>query len=418
MAKKKEDVAAAKAEEKAKKAAAKKAAAKEAAASADPNKKKKKKTYTIDEILAAGDAEMEGKNGDRKKVHVKTHSKLKAREARMGYLFALPYIIGIVWLSIYPIFSAFKQAFTRTTDFRPLGLDKVQVDFIGWEAFQTVFQYEVNLISDFLLFVFKMILATPLIVVFALLMAMLLNTKIKGTGIFRTIFFLPVIVVSGPVMTMLLGSSVVNVVDTSTVVNLVTGSMPSFLADAITYVFENIVMFLWYSGVQILIFLSALQKIDTAMYEAAKIDGASGWECFWKITLPTIRPFIVLNGVYTLIALSQDSNINAVVTKIETLFYNAATGRDYFAAYTIMYTLVVLVLTILVAVILMPKRDIYAKQIAKNKRMEKKTKRNIKKTERRMLRNAKKYDKHLAKQAELKAKGKLKEREEGGRLDG
>lgn len=417
MAKKKEDVAAAKAEEKAKKTAAKKAAAKDTAASADPKKKKKKKTYTIDEILAAGDAEMEGKDGARKKVRVKTHSKLKAREARMGYLFALPYIIGIVWLSIYPIFSAIQQSFYEITDLSGIG-GTVIYDFIGLESYQTVLQYEVNLVSDFLLFVFKMVLATPLIVVFALLMAMLLNTKIKGTGIFRTIFFLPVIVVSGPVMGMLQGSNVIDVVDTTTVVNLVTGSMPPFLADAIAYVFENIVMFLWYSGVQILIFLSALQKIDTAMYEAAKIDGASGWECFWKITLPTIRPFIVLNGVYTLIALSQDSNINAIVTKIEGLFYNASTGRSYFAAYTLMYTLVVLILTVLVAVILMPKRDIYAKQIAKNKRMEKRTKRNIKKTERRMMRNAKKYDRHLDKQAALKAKGKLKEREEGGRLDG
>lgn len=414
MAKNKEEIAAKKAEEKATKAAAKKAAAKETAASADPNKKKKKKSYTVEEILAAGEAEMEGKNGAKKKVRVKTHSKLKAREARMGYLFALPYIIGVIWLSIYPIYSAIRNSFY---DSMTVG-EKVMEWPVGLEQYQNVLTYEVNFSSDLLLFVFKMILATPLIVVFALLMAMLLNTKIKGTGIFRTIFFLPVIVVSGPVMGMLQGSNVIDVVDTTMVVNLVTGSMPKFLADAIAYVFENIVMFLWYSGVQILIFLSALQKIDTAMYEAAKIDGASGWECFWKITLPTIRPFILLNGIYTLIALSQDSNVNSIITTINNLFYDASRGRGYFAAYTLMYTVVVLVLIIVVALILMPKRDIYAKQIAKNKRMEKKTKRNIRKTERRMMRNARKYDKHVEKQTELKAKGKLKEREEGGRLDG
>ena len=414
MAKNKEEIAAKKAEEKAKKAAAKKAAAKDTAASADPNKKKKKKTYTVEEILAAGDAEMEGKNGARRKVHVKTHSKLKAREARMGYLFALPYIIGVIWLSIYPIYNAISMSF-----FDVMTIGEITIkNPVGFGNYSDVLTYEVNFSSDLLLFVFKMVLATPLIVVFALLMAMLLNTKIKGTGIFRTIFFLPVIVVSGPVMSMLQSSNVIDVVDTTMVVNLVTGSMPGFLADAIAYVFENIVMFLWYSGVQILIFLSALQKIDTAMYEAAKIDGASGWECFWKITLPTIRPFILLNGIYTLIALSQDTNINSIVTTINNLFYDASKGRGYFSAYTLMYTLVVLLLTVIVAVILMPKRDIYAKQIAKNKRMEKRTKRNIRKTERRMIRNAKKYDKHLAKQADLKAKGKLKEREEGGRLDG
>lgn len=390
-------------------------AAEQTAASTAVKKTKKKTTYTVDEILAAGDAALEGgKDGKKRKIKVKTHSKLKAKEARMGYLFTFPYLIGMIWLSIYPIYQAIWVSFMNFRSFA----GKTKVTFVGLKNYQDVLQYETNLASDLGLYIFKMVLATPLIVVFALLMAMLLNSKVKGTGIFRTIFFLPVIIVSGPVMGMLQGGGNIDVVDTSMITAMVTGGLPPFLADAITYVFTNIVMFLWYSGVQILIFLSALQKMDTAMYEAAKIDGASGWECFWKITLPTIRPFIVLNGIYTLVSLSQDSNINTLISKIQNVFYDASKGRGYFAAYALFYTIVVILLTILVAVVLMPKRDIYAKQIAKRKRMEKKTKRNIKKSQKRMAKNAAKYDKHIAKQAALKAKGKLKEREEGGRLDG
>ena len=69
-------------------------------------------------------------------------------------------------------------------------------------------------------------------------------------------------------------------------------------------VLNSFIKILWFCGVQIIVFLVALQKIDGSMYEAASIDGASPWEAFWKITLPHLRPIIMLNAIYTIIAVS------------------------------------------------------------------------------------------------------------------
>lgn len=122
----------------------------------------------------------------------------------------------------------------------------------------------------------------------------MLNQPIKGKGFFRLIFFLPVIIVSGPILGMLNaeGAGSITALDTQAITDAISGFLPAALAKPISSIFENMITILWYSGVQILIFLSALQKIDPSQYEAAKIDGGSGWECFWKITLPTIKPMI------------------------------------------------------------------------------------------------------------------------------
>ena len=97
--------------------------------------------------------------------------------------------------------------------------------------------------------------------------------------------------------------------------------LPHSVAESIGEIFSNMIMILWYSGVQILIFLSALQKIDPALYEAAKIDGGSKWECFWKITLPTIKPMILLNAVYSVIFLSSNEQ-NDLINMIESAMFS------------------------------------------------------------------------------------------------
>lgn len=89
------------------------------------------------------------------------------------------------------------------------------------------------------------------------------------------------------------GASTIPSMNTQVIVNAISTFLPASIAASIGEIFSNMIMILWYSGVQILIFLSALQKVDPSLYEAAKMDGGSGWECFWKITLPTIKNFIL-----------------------------------------------------------------------------------------------------------------------------
>lgn len=90
----------------------------------------------------------------------------------------------------------------------------------------------------------------------------MLNQPIKGKGFFRLIFFLPVIIVSGPILGMLNaeGAGSITALDTQAITDAISGFLPAALAKPISSIFENMITILWYSGVQILIFLSALQK--------------------------------------------------------------------------------------------------------------------------------------------------------------
>ena len=245
-------------------------------------------------------------------------------------------------------------------------------------------------------------MSVPIIVVFALIIAMMLNQNIKGKGFFRLIFFLPVIIVSGPILGMLSsqGAGTITAIDMQAITQAIGNFLPPSIAEPISELFNNMITILWYSGVQILIFLSALQKIDRSVYEAAKIDGGSGWECFWKITLPTIKPMIMLNCIYTVVFVSNNEQ-NAIIGMIKSAMTSGTKekGYGYAAAMAYMYSLVVLLLVGLFALLFVVKKDAYAKQVAKVKKEMKKERRLERKIERRSARNAKKIEKARSKRS-------------------
>lgn len=368
---------------------------------------KKKKTYTVEELLGQSERmELFDEYGKKKKIKVKVQEgKLKKRENRMGYFFIIPYVIGVLLCLAYPLVLAAIYSFNFVM-IRPDG--STRLTFQGIQNFTKVFEKNITLSTEMMTLVTKLIMGVPLIVVLALIIAMMLNMKLKGKGVYRTIFFLPVIIVSGPVMKMITSESTGNgiqAVDTTIIEEALTAALPLWLATSIQWVFQNIILLLWYSGVQILIFLAALQKIDTALYEAAKIDGGSNWECFWKITLPTIRPMLLLNAIYTVVFMSQDSVITIIVDWLSAAV-TGVEGYGYSAAFAWMYAIVVLIFVGVVALCFMPKPDIYAKQIKKNKKLEKKTRKNLAKHQKQLIKNQIKLQKAIAKEEKMKLAGK------------
>ncbi len=370
----------------------------------DEKKKKKKKKYTVEELLANDDIELVDEFGRARKVKVKVHqSKLTKRENRMGYVFVAPYIIGTIAFLLYPMARTFWYMFCKVT-IRNGSINAEPNDFANFP--DAVFAYTA-FVTDLTSLIGKMITYVPLIVVFALIMSLLLNLKIKGKGIFRTIFFIPVIVTSGPVMADLLGTSnSISAVDISVITAALQSMFPGFIADTLTTVFGNVLTILWYTGVQILIFLAAIQKIDTSLYEAAKIDGGSNWECFWKITLPTIKPMILLNAIYTTIFLCQDTNNNWIINHISNVIKGSVNGYGRGAVIAWILNVVVLIFVGIIALLFREKPDAYIKQMKKNKKLEKKAKKLVVKQAKRTARNAVKFEKALQREAKLKAKGK------------
>lgn len=317
--------------------------------------------------------------------------KLEKKEARYGYLFVAPWIVGVLMFLLIPLGQSFYYMWFNIR-ITPLGTN---FNFVGTGNFTQIWLENPEFPQQLVTYIWQTIVEVPVITVFALIIAMMLNSKIHLKGFFRLIFFLPVIIVSGPVMNMLVseGASSIPAMNTQSVVSALDAFLPYSVATSIGELFSNMIMILWYSGVQILIFLSALQKVDPSMYEAAKIDGGSAWECFWKITLPTIKPMILLNAIYTVIFLSGNEQ-NELINMIKSAMFSGTKekGYGYASAMAWMYAIVITLIVLLFFLLLGSKKDAYDRIAKKRKKELEKEARLAKKIERRGIRNVKKLE--------------------------
>jgi ABC-type sugar transport system permease subunit len=178
--------------------------------------------------------------------------------------------------------------------------------FVGLKHYKDILLEDGSLLyNDLIPFLQKTLFMVPVIVIFALLIAIVLNQKFAGRALFRAIFFLPVILSTGQVVSELLtqGEGALGFMSKYNVSGLISGNLPQTWATPLIWILDSFVLILWYSGVQILIFLGGRQTISNSAYEAARIDGAGPWAAFWKITLPAMTPFIFLNMIYTVVDL-------------------------------------------------------------------------------------------------------------------
>ena len=174
----------------------------------------------------------------------------------------------------------------------------------------------------------KMVVNTLAITVFSFFVALILNQKFKGRAFVRAVFFLPVIVSSGVILgieydnTLLSGMQEIieetqagpNITDAIKEI-LITSGIGSDAFEIVFEVVDGIYDIAISSGIQIIIFLSGLQTIPESMYEAAEIEGCSGWESLWKITFPMISSLLLVNLIYTIVDFFMRSD-NQVMEKI------------------------------------------------------------------------------------------------------
>jgi len=202
-------------------------------------------------------------------------------------------------------------------------------------------------------------------------MAIMLNDKMPGRTLFRAIFFIPVILSTGIIDNIDQGNSMMEYMGSSEGISQggTEGSQTSAdqlisamdiqklfanmkigtgLVEYVAGLVNDIYNVVNRSGVQMLIFLAGLQSINPAIYESCRIDGASSWETFWKITFPMISPMILVNTIYTVID-SFTSESNQVMTYIDNVYKNEANGHVLSSAMSWMYFLIVVLMIALVA---------------------------------------------------------------------
>lgn len=226
----------------------------------------------------------------------------KHREWLSGYAFISLWLIGLLAFTLFPLGQAFWYSLNEASFYG----NTIKTTFQWFDNFRYAFFEDTIFPTVVANYLMEIVVEVPFSICASLIIAMLLNQKIKLKGFFRVIFFLPVIISTGPVITELMeqGATEIPMLSGEFIENILTNFLPEFISKPLTLLFDKLVIVLWLSGIQILIFLSGLQRINKQVYEAASIDGASPWQTFWKITLPSMKPFILLNVVYTIVTLS------------------------------------------------------------------------------------------------------------------
>ncbi len=239
---------------------------------------------------------------------------LERKKAMAGYVFVLPFLLGIILVYLPILLDSILFSFYSKQQSTEVWGKWVY----NFEAFK--FYGEAFSVPDFSATLLKglqqLVTQVPAVIIFSLFIAVVLNQKMLGRSVFRAIFFVPVIISTGLMESINgtslasqgslesmddgSGSSMISITQIESVLR----SMDIAGGELVVFIFnlvENIFNIINYSGVQMLIFLAGLQSISESIYEACRIDGATGWETFWKVTFPMISPMILVNTVYTVI---------------------------------------------------------------------------------------------------------------------
>lgn len=270
---------------------------------------------------------------------------LERKSRWFGYVFMAPWILGLVCFFIIPFFSSIAYSFNQIL----IGEKGLIQNWVGLDNYKYMLFEEANFVRQITEELMSLVTNVPIILIFSLLISLLLNQKFKGRMLARSLFFIPVIIASSLVIdviqsdvftTKAMSGDKSAIFQVGVVADIlenmqIDSSIVNFLTGAVSQIFD----LTWKSGVQILLFLSALQRIPVTYYEVASVEGANAWDTFWKITFPVLAPNCILVTVYTVIDTFTSSS-NQVMESIITRFNDMKYG--YASASAAVYFLVIL----------------------------------------------------------------------------
>lgn len=273
------------------------------------------------------------------KINNKHWNKRKRNEALWGLFFVSPFIIGFIVFMLGPILFSFYGSFTN------YNLTS-KMDFIGFHNFKRMFTQDELFWKSLYNTAYYVVLNVPLTAIGSILLAVLLNRRIRGISVFRTIFYLPAILSGVAVyfLWMQLLSPTTGLVNTALSWFGIQG--PAWLFDPAWTKPALILMRLWSVGGSMLLYLATLQNVSVQLYESAQLDGANAFAQFRYITLPMITPIIFYDVVTSTIGAFQIFQEAYVMTDNGTggpvnslLFYNLHMWNKAFVAFDMGYAM-------------------------------------------------------------------------------
>ena len=287
---------------------------------------------------------------------------LLQKRMRTGYLFILPWLIGFIVFYVRSLFLTGQFAFSELTMDAAAG--GYHLENVGFDNFIYAFRAHGSFKQILTTSVINMLIDVPLITFFSLFMALLLNKKFPGRFVVRAIFFLPIILNSGAITAAMEMSEAMMSGGISTMASEVSSSVAAGSAISVDYLIDlfrslgipmalldyviaavaRINDIIAASGVQIIIFIAALQAIPGSLYEVARIEGATGYETFWKVTFPMVMPHIITNVVYTIVDSFTESEV--VELAYETAFNKFNYGLS--SVFSLVSTLITCIILVIV----------------------------------------------------------------------
>ncbi len=301
----------------------------------------------------------------------KLHVSMATKRAVNGYLFILPWFVGF---ALFYVRSLVQTVQFSMSELAVLPAGGYELDFVGLKNYITAFTGHGTFKQTLTTSLGNMVIDVPLIIFFSLFVAMLLNRKMKARGLVRAIFFLPVLLNSEAIAgtlqfaaQMMAGglsgtsAEMAEAASSGSAVNMAYFialfgeiALPTSVLDYVVGAVGRISDIIQASGVQIVLFIAALQSIQPSMYEVAKIEGATGYETFWKVTFPMVMPHIITNTIYTIVdAFSQSEVVNLAYT---TAFTESNYGLS--SAFSVISTVITCTMLALV-VYFMSKKTFY-----------------------------------------------------------
>ena len=264
-----------------------------------------------------------------------TYHTMRARNARTGTWFILPFIIGFLLFMLKPIMESFSMSLSDVVLLPGQGYHQTPVGFRNYHTALAVDpEFNKYLVEE----IGQMAINTIATLVLSFVIAVILNQEFKGRTLCRAIFFLPVILSSGVLPGIehqnefydMMGGLAESMAESSgmdisaTLQDLLGASgVAGSVFEVVFTMIDSIYDIVMASGIQIIVFLSGLQSISPSLYEAADVEGCSGWESFWKITFPMVSPLLLVNCIYTIIDFFM-KNDNRVMELIYQVTYQDA----------------------------------------------------------------------------------------------
>jgi multiple sugar transport system permease protein len=289
----------------------------------------------------------------RKTLRTRRSGGLVRREALTFYLLISPWLIGVFLFVLGPMLASLYISFTRWDLLSP-------AEFIGLQNYEKMFSRDPLFWQSLKVTAIYTCVYVPMELTGGLVLALLMNQRLRLVGVFRTIYYLPSVLpgVAFVVLWMWMLHPDVGLINT--LLSYIGIEGPRWLADPDWALPALLMMSLWGLGRSMVIYLASLQGIPQHLYEAAAIDGANAWHSFWKITLPMLTPTIFFNLVLSIISTFQTFTSAFVATDggplDSTLFYVLYLFRQAFQYFNMGYAsalawilfLIILVLTLLI----------------------------------------------------------------------